>query len=73
MRTEFDCQKCNFGPFVLGKPAALEDRDNPDWAPCKNMGYSHALHLKKPAELDRHSKDNLEELACGDNGPEQGR
>uniref|UniRef100_A0ABD2W9L0 THAP-type domain-containing protein n=1 Tax=Trichogramma kaykai TaxID=54128 RepID=A0ABD2W9L0_9HYME len=40
--------------FISGKPAKLEDEKHPDWAPCKNLGYTAGCALKKDAALDCH-------------------
>lgn len=45
--------------FLLGKPADLQDVDNPDWVPNQNMGYSTGPALKRQADTDR--KERLED------------
>lgn len=39
--------------FVLGKPADLEDVNNPDWTPNQHMGYSKGPAIKRKTDLDR--------------------
>ena len=38
---------------VLGRPAVLEDENNPDWVPCQNLGYKFGCALKRKSDLDR--------------------
>ncbi|XP_074036315.1 uncharacterized protein [Leptinotarsa decemlineata] len=39
--------------FVQGKPADLQDINNPDWIPNQNMGYSTKSALKRQLDVDR--------------------
>lgn len=37
--------------FVKGHPALLSNKDDPDWFPTVNMGYSLLLHKEKRFDL----------------------
>lgn len=42
--------------FVLGKPAGETDVNNPDWLPCRNLGYGVGSALKRSADFDRYDR-----------------
>ncbi|KAL7292438.1 hypothetical protein TKK_0014022 [Trichogramma kaykai] len=58
--------------FISGKPAKLEDEMHPDWAPCKNLGYTAGCALKKDAALDQSCrKETASEIIESDIVDEQ--
>ncbi len=48
--------------FISGKPAALEDQNNPDWLPTLHLGHSKAMTAKKAeATKDRFVRVKVRE------------
>lgn len=50
---------CLYPLFDVGKPAEIMNRENPDWVPCQNMGYSFGSRLKKPTASERWKRLSL--------------
>ncbi|KAJ8929371.1 hypothetical protein NQ314_017952 [Rhamnusium bicolor] len=41
--------------FITGQPAELEDKDNPDWIPSQNVGYT-SINTKDQEAIETHSR-----------------
>lgn len=39
--------------MYLGKPAALEDENHPDWVPSQNMGHDSQKVRKRHEDVER--------------------
>ncbi|XP_046857605.1 uncharacterized protein LOC124451005 [Xenia sp. Carnegie-2017] len=56
-RADIDDSKCTYLRvcslhFVTGKPSALTDQTNPDWAPSQNLGHTYV----EKVDVDRYAR-----------------
>ncbi|XP_046862047.1 uncharacterized protein LOC124455458, partial [Xenia sp. Carnegie-2017] len=56
-RADIDGSKCTYLRvcslhFVTGKPSALTDQTNPDWAPSQNLGHTYV----EKVDVDRYAR-----------------
>lgn len=42
--------------FLLGKPAALEDENHPDWVPSQEMGHNSLKTQRNQADVERSGR-----------------